>query len=401
MLEEARKYKLVPEEIFSEKNHTANDGGLAKTLFYNIVLRLRVPEAIPLVDASYCYDCVAHAMALLIFQSFGMEDMAVTAMLETIQKMKIFLRTVFGDSKEFAGSTIKVKTQGLDQGNGASLVGWCIISIMILWVHEAKSHGAHYIAPISHMQSSLSAILYVDDTDLLHLNMDGDETIAKTHVALQRTIQNWGKLLIATWGTLKPEKCFYHLMDFQWTRRCGWQYIGNPENETASMFVLLPNGLTAIIQHRAVDDTQKTLGIITCPSGNSTDSLTQMKEKTKKWLDSLTNGQLHPRMMRISVDCKLWPSVKYGLCCSMATLSELKSVLLLLKGKMLPLGGIVWTASIGIRQIDWGIWRRSLTSRRRGNSGAVKQAPYALRLLNCFRYQTSNIPWPPTCRNGS
>ena len=36
MLEEARKYKLVPEEIFSEQNCTADDGGLAKTLFYNI-----------------------------------------------------------------------------------------------------------------------------------------------------------------------------------------------------------------------------------------------------------------------------------------------------------------------------------------------------------------------------
>ena len=30
MLEEARIYKLVPEEIFSEQNQTADDGGLAK-----------------------------------------------------------------------------------------------------------------------------------------------------------------------------------------------------------------------------------------------------------------------------------------------------------------------------------------------------------------------------------
>jgi hypothetical protein len=37
MLEEARKYKLIPEEIFSEKNHMADDGSLAKTLFYDIV----------------------------------------------------------------------------------------------------------------------------------------------------------------------------------------------------------------------------------------------------------------------------------------------------------------------------------------------------------------------------
>ncbi len=36
MLDNARRYKLTPEEIFSKQNCTAKDGGLAKTLFYNI-----------------------------------------------------------------------------------------------------------------------------------------------------------------------------------------------------------------------------------------------------------------------------------------------------------------------------------------------------------------------------
>jgi hypothetical protein len=198
MLEEAKKYKLRPEEIFSEKNCTASNGGLAKTLINNIVCQLRVPAAIALVDASNCYDHIAHAMALLIFQSFGVEDTAVMAMQEMIQEMKFFLRTAFGESKEFAGSTIEVKTQGLGQGNGISLVGWCIISIMILWVHGAKGHGAHFIAPMSHVRSSLSAILYVNDTDLLHLNMEGNKTIFEIHAALQHAIENWGKLLPVT-----------------------------------------------------------------------------------------------------------------------------------------------------------------------------------------------------------
>jgi hypothetical protein len=152
---------------------------------------------------------------------------------------------------------------------------------MILRVHGAKGHGAHFIAPMSHVQSSLSAILYVDNTDLLHLNMEGDETNSKTHVALQRAIKNWGKLLMAMGGTLKPDKCFFHLIEFQWTRRGGWQYIWHHEDESASIFVPLPNGTRALIQHHAVDNAQKTLGIITCPSGNSMGSLIQMKEKTK------------------------------------------------------------------------------------------------------------------------
>jgi hypothetical protein len=284
----------------------------------------------------------------------------VTAMLETIQEMKFFLRMAFGDSKEFPGLTIEVKTQGLGQGSGASPVEWCIISIMILQAHGAKGHGAHFIVPMSHVRSSLSAILYVDVTDFLHLNMDGDETIFETHATLQCAIKNWGKLLIAAGGTLKPEKCFFHLIDFQWTQQGGWQYFGHHEDETAAVFVPLPDGSTVPIQHRAVDDAQKKLGIITCPSGNSPGSLMQMKEKTKKWLNSFTSGRFHSRMMWFSVDCQLWPSVKYGLCCSMATLSELKLVLLPFYSKMLPLGEIVWTALKGIQQLDQGFYGADL-----------------------------------------
>ncbi len=88
-------------------------------------------------------------MASLIFQSFGVESAAVSTMLETIQEMKFFLRTVYRDLKTFAGSSIKIKMQGLGQGNGASLAGWCVISIVILWAHGAKDRGAQFIAPMS------------------------------------------------------------------------------------------------------------------------------------------------------------------------------------------------------------------------------------------------------------
>jgi len=178
--------------------------------------------------------------------------------------------------------------------------------------------------------------------------MDAEESILEVHTAMQRSIENWGHLLIATGGTLKPEKCFYHLIDFTWTKKRGWQYTALHEEEEAALFVPLPDGKTAPISHLAVDNAQKTLGVITCPSGNSTGSLTQMKDKAKKWLESLTTGRLNCRMMWFSIDRQMWPSVKYGLCCSMATLSELEGVLMPLYGKMLPLGGIVRKANHGI-----------------------------------------------------
>jgi len=56
---------------------------------------------------------------------------------------------------------------------------------------------------------------------LLHINMDAEESIVEVHAAIQRAIENWGRLLIVTGGTLKPEKCFYHLIDSHGHRRGG------------------------------------------------------------------------------------------------------------------------------------------------------------------------------------
>jgi hypothetical protein len=78
-----------------------------------------------------------------------------------------------------------------------------------------------------------------------------------------------------------------------------------------------------------------------------------MKEKMQKWLDSLTADR---RMMWFSVDRQLWPSVKYGLCCSMATLPKLDTALLPFYKKMLLLGGVVRKANCGIRQLDRGFF---------------------------------------------
>jgi hypothetical protein len=84
MLQNARKHNQMPEEIFSKKNRMADGGTLCKTLFFDIARQARVGAAITSVDASNCYDRIAHAMALLIFQAFGVPITAVQSMLGTI-----------------------------------------------------------------------------------------------------------------------------------------------------------------------------------------------------------------------------------------------------------------------------------------------------------------------------
>ena len=77
----------------------------------------------------------------------------------------------YGDSKDFRGSTIQIKFQGLCQGNGAASAGWGVVSITILGAHKREGHGGQFICPITKMTGHLAAILFVDDTDLIHINM--------------------------------------------------------------------------------------------------------------------------------------------------------------------------------------------------------------------------------------
>ncbi len=130
----------------------ADNGTLTKTLFYDVTHKARVPAAIASVDASNCYDRIVHAVALLVFQAFGVPASAINSMLSVIENMKFFLRTGFGNTK-FAGGGICIKTQGLTQGNGASSAGWAVIIIVILNAHGKKGHSMKFVCPITKLSS--------------------------------------------------------------------------------------------------------------------------------------------------------------------------------------------------------------------------------------------------------
>jgi hypothetical protein len=212
MLANVRKNKLMPEEVDSERNGLADDGTLSKVLFYDIVLQLRRPAGLVSVDADNCYNCIAHPMASMVFQSFGVPTPAIELMRTTIQNMQFFLRTGYRDSANYPGGKSSnkedpVKTQGMCQGNDAAPAAWTTTSISMIAAHKRKSHGAHFIASILDIIGHIVGGLFVDDRDLVHVNMQVVETILEAHSRLQKSVFNWGRLLIATGGALKPSKC--------------------------------------------------------------------------------------------------------------------------------------------------------------------------------------------------
>ncbi len=198
----------------------------------------------------------------------------------------------FGDSKCFAGGGVCIKVQGLTQGNGASPAGWAAISIMILRAHRKKGHGSTFRCPITRCSANILVIIHVDDTDLLHINFNKDKTAEEAHAAIQSSVNSWGNLLIATGGALKPEKCFYSILLFEWVSGV-WRYKDNSISGSYRVTVPLPEGGSAAIAHRPVSHAEKTLGALTSPDGDSASAILQMQEKVQQWVETVRNGHLH------------------------------------------------------------------------------------------------------------
>ena len=97
--------------------------------------------------------------------------------------------------------------------------------------------------------------------------MDRYEDTTDSFFGLQEAIVNWAKHLLASGGALKSSKCFYHLISFRFKVDGTWAYKGNIGNEGFQAVVLLADGNFAPIVHLGVDDSTKTLGSMTRPSG--------------------------------------------------------------------------------------------------------------------------------------
>jgi hypothetical protein len=64
-----------------------------------------------------------------------------------------------------------VKTQGMCQGNGTAPAAWTVTSIPMIAAHTHKGHGARLIAPISDTTNLIVGGLFMDDADLVHVDM--------------------------------------------------------------------------------------------------------------------------------------------------------------------------------------------------------------------------------------
>jgi len=215
---------------------------------------------------------------------------AIVAALICLQTMKFFQRTGFGESKTFFGGPLYTPyIMGLGQGNRAAPPSWIQLSAVLVNVFKQLNLGSMVQDPITAEIIHTMGALFVDDTDLYTWRegmLDPGEVWAQAQLELEK----WSCLLNATGGALKPEKCFWYLIDYECIDG-DWRYADLAPRE---MVITNPDGSTSPITQEHVTSSKKTLGIHDSPSGGNSTHLSHIKEKVRTWVGGGTDGKRAP-----------------------------------------------------------------------------------------------------------
>ena len=132
----------------------------------------------------------------------------------------------------------------------------------------------------------LVAILFMDNINVIHFLPDSNEMVDQMHLKLQESVLSWGNLLIAMGGSLN-----YHFISFDWKPDGRWVFANNKDKEEFSILVLLLDMLVTI-SHLGVNKASRTLGTMTCHSGDSSQALCMITEKAQGWINTAKNTLL-------------------------------------------------------------------------------------------------------------
>jgi hypothetical protein len=118
--------RLAGEQYGSRKFYTAINQGLNKRLTFDVWRQKNQRGALCSTDAMSCYDRIVHLAAALAMRRAGATAKAVTCMLDTLQAIKHYTRTAFGDSINYfdADDHSGIPIGGSGQGNGESPPIW-------------------------------------------------------------------------------------------------------------------------------------------------------------------------------------------------------------------------------------------------------------------------------------
>ncbi|KAL3788945.1 hypothetical protein HJC23_000229 [Cyclotella cryptica] len=311
MTHRMRATGALPLEQGATSGKTAMDSSLAKQLFFDQANVLHHCCAVTSTDAANCYDAVNHAAGSFVLQAMSVPINIVKCYLLCVQTMRFFLKTGFGMAKQSYGGSNQNPYMGLVQGSGAAPAAWTAISTVMLAAYKFKGYGAFFASAWSGILLGIAAILYVDDTDLLHMTSPNTSE-ASFFQQIQEATTYWAYLLQATGGNLKPEKCYWYFLTYKFVQG---KPLLKPLRDISHYDLCIPQpGAPSVsISLKDSGKASEVLGVWASPSGLGTSQLDHMLAKGRKWSRRVLHSALRPSEVWHSFRTQALPSVRYGL----------------------------------------------------------------------------------------
>jgi hypothetical protein len=243
-----------------------------------------------------------------------------------METMRFFLRTGFGESKTTYGGSHEERLAGFGQGNAAAGPGFTAMSSLIVNAYLRDGFGAQIYSSYYKRLLLLAAVMYVDDTDLIHWarfpSCSQDQLIA----AAQTATYAWGGLAIATGAAIKPDKCYAYFLSYWYNRgRAKLRTINALPGSIASITlpngviaplhlrVPLPDGTSAPIPTLRNEAASLMLGVWAGPTSGGGKHIREMARKGYTWADRIKSRPLPPNLAWKSFNHQLQPGMMWGI----------------------------------------------------------------------------------------
>ena len=340
-MQHAMEHDQIPASQYAKKHSRPIEAVLLKWLYYDFLRITKTPGIVISNDARGCFDRMALAIGAIAFMRLGVPRNAIKSLFGTLSSMKHFVRTAHGDSSEYYEGSKSRPLQGGGQGNGAAGPMWIAISIILLSIISTLPINATLTAALSLTTLTISAIMYVDDTDIL-ITAKGNESVDDLNRNAQTIIRKWCRALWISGGCLRPKKCWWYVIDFHWRPNGTWRY--KTKVETAGE-LLIPdeNNIDQPIVQKDPSEGSEGLGVFLAPDGNDKAQFDELQKKISKWSQKISRGYLSRFAADLALRTTILRTVEYPIATTTFTMKQCETLLRPILKAALPKLGIART----------------------------------------------------------
>jgi hypothetical protein len=334
---------LVAEECLGNHSfHDATEVALNHQLFCDITRQKCYSAAIGCVDLEQCFDCIAHSIASLCAQQWGVPIQAIVCLLTTIQLMVFFLHTAHDDSDVFYSAVTDSEAresgnthpyQGSCQGNGGGPALFSGTSSRCVGYMHQKGFAACMRLAFSSTVFCIIGILYVDNTDLFVFAEYPRESVEWVTCRMQDMMTHWRGCLQVTG---RNEKCNGTPIGIYWDDEGRWHYRTN-----IASLVLIPDATGAMQAIERLKPSQATtvVGVVQAADGNMDEQVQVLKEIADDIGTQINKGYLPRTLVWQSLCTQVWPLIRFPLAATTISAEESESITKVLYSQLLPSGG--------------------------------------------------------------